>query len=132
MPTNAEYAKINIACKDLGIDKYQILSDRYGLDTSKKLKPGQVRDLLHHFKGLGWMPKPAAKARTKKTADDPQSRKIRALWITLHKEGIVRNPSEAALLKYVKRMVGIDRLEWCQSLQKSRIIESLKEWQARG
>lgn len=132
MPSNAEYAKINIACKALGIDKYQILGDRYGLETSKDLKPGQVRDLLHHFKTLGWKPKPPRKAKSKRAmASDPQSRKIRALWITLAKGGAVRNPAESALNKYCKRMVGVEALAFATTGMKVRLIEHLKEWQRR-
>ena len=143
MPTNADYAKINIACKELGIDKYELIADRYGVESSKLLKPRQLGDLFHHLKSLGWKPKykKAREGQTAKprpiTASDEQSKKIRALWITMHKAGLVFDPSELALAKYVKRMTkfgnrpGKDRLEWCGVNEKVHIIEVLKKWQQR-
>jgi phage gp16-like protein len=75
--------------------------------------------------------KPASKAGARKLADDAQSKKIRALWLELHQVGKVREPSEAALLSYIKRMTGRDRLEWISGAQASRVIEALKKWLGR-
>ncbi|BDD85956.1 hypothetical protein [Desulfofustis limnaeus] len=72
MPTNAEYAKINIACKQLGIDKYQLLSDRYGLGSSKDLNRRQVWDLLEHLRRLGWRAKRSNKTPTSPVYLDEQ------------------------------------------------------------
>jgi hypothetical protein len=44
---------------------------------------------------------------------------------------IVKNPSEAALASYVKRLTGVDRLEWLSTEQASSVIETLKKWQKR-
>lgn len=129
MPTHAEYAKINIACKELGIDKYGLLRDRYGLESSKDLSRRQVFDLLEHLRSLGW------RARRAKTSspryDAAQMRKVVALWITLHKAGVVRSGSDQALQKYVKRMTGADNLKWCGPRELSKLIEGLKQWAAR-
>jgi phage gp16-like protein len=71
------------------------------------------------------------KKSNRKLADDAQSRKIRALWLEMHNQGIVRNPSEASLAQYVKRLKGVDALQWLTSQQASGVIEALKKWQAR-
>ncbi|HEY8037962.1 MAG TPA: regulatory protein GemA [Methylobacter sp.] len=71
------------------------------------------------------------KTSRRKLADDAQSRKIRALWLEMHNQGIVRNPSEASLAAYVKRLKGVDALQWLSSEQASGVIEALKKWQAR-
>jgi phage gp16-like protein len=125
MPTHAEYAKINIACKELGIDKYALLADRYKLESSKQLSRRQVFDLLEHLRSLGF------RARRKTTSpryDDAQMRKVVALWITLHKAGAVRSGADQALQKYVKRMTGADNLKWCRPNELNTLIEGLKRW----
>lgn len=71
------------------------------------------------------------KKSNRKLADDAQSRKIRALWLEMHSQGIVRNPSEASLAAYVKRLKGVEALQWLSSEQASDVIEALKKWQAR-
>jgi phage gp16-like protein len=71
------------------------------------------------------------KKSNRKLADDAQSRKIRALWLEMHSQGIVRNPSEASLAGYVKRLTGVEALQWLSSKQASGVIEALKKWQAR-
>ncbi len=129
-PTNAEYAKINIACKQLGLDKYGLLADRYGLESSKDLSWRQVFDLLRHFGALGWRPK-RGKGKSSPRYNDPQQRKVVAIWITMAKAGMVRNSADAALQKYVKKMTGKDNLKWCDTKDMNLLIESLKSWSAR-
>ncbi len=71
------------------------------------------------------------KSSNRKLADDAQSRKIRALWLDMHHQGIVRNPSEASLAAYVKRLTNVDALQWLSSKQAGSVIEALKKWQQR-
>ncbi len=133
MPTNKDYAKIHIALKELGLDDQNyrdILHWKFKAKSAKELNKRQVTVLLNFFKSKGWKAK-AAKQRGRMAAD-PQSRKIRALWITMHQDGLIKNPSEAALSKYVKRMTGVERLEWCAGYQKARVIEALKKWGERS
>jgi phage gp16-like protein len=130
-PTNAEYAKINIACKQLGLDKYDLLADRYGLESSKQLNRQQTIDLLIHFKALGWKPKRKTSSKSSSKYDDPQMRKVVAIWITLAQAKVVRNGSDQALQKYVKRTTGKENLRWCGGADLYQLIESLKQWAAR-
>lgn len=130
-PTKADYAKIHIACKDLGLDKYQLLSDRYGLDSSKKLKPWQLADLYAHFRSLGWRVKRKKKSPSSPKYDDSMHRKIVALWISLADAGVIKNKNDKALQAYVKRMTGVANLKWCGLAESSRLIESLKKWARR-
>jgi phage gp16-like protein len=136
MPSNADYAKINIGCKALGLDKRQLLADRYGLETSKDLTGHQVRDLLGHFRRLGWRAKPPRKTirpqhASGPLASDPQARMIRGLWITMGKAGVIRDPAETALNGYCKRMCKVDALAFTTVTMKIGLIENLKKWQAR-
>ena len=134
-----EIAKIHVAKRDLGLDEeaYRaVLLGAAGVDSAAKLDWRQRAAVLRRLEELGWKPAPARKATGKgkparKLADDPQSKKIRALWLDLHQLGIVRDPSEAALASYVKRMTGVAALQWLSSVDAIRVIEALKKWRDR-
>ncbi|PID59336.1 GemA protein [candidate division KSB3 bacterium] len=128
-PTRAEYAKINIACKELGIDKKDLLADMFGLESSKQLTRTQTFKLLEHLKRLGFKPKRGKK--TSPSYTNGQMRKIVALWITLAQAGVVKNSSDRALQAYIKRMTKKDNLAWCDGKDLSIVIESLKRWATR-
>ena len=134
-PTNAEYAKINIACKQLNIDKYGLIADRYGLESTKNLTRQQTRDLLNHFGALGWKPtrgkNSGRKSKCSPKYDHPMMRKVVALWITLADAKVVKNPANYAMQKYVKRMTGKDNLRWCDKDDLRIVIEGLKRWGKR-
>jgi hypothetical protein len=120
MPTRADYAKINIACKDLGLDKYDLLTDRYSLASSKELTAAQVIDLFQHFRAKGWRPKKATTVKSGRSGstkkDDnfvsvkpgPAARRqkyILAMWNSLGYD-------VAKLHKRCKKQFNIDRFEW--------------------
>lgn len=54
MPSKADYAKIAIACNKLGIDRKQLISDRYNLESAKDLSTKQLRDLFSHLRSQGF------------------------------------------------------------------------------
>ncbi|KLV09590.1 Mu gp16 gemA [Photobacterium aquae] len=70
-------------------------------------------------------------------AKHAQIDKIRAIWITMAQQGIVRDSSEAALDKYVSRMTGragqkgVEHVGWLDASQAYIILESLKNWHKR-
>ena len=64
-------------------------------------------------------------------AQEPQDTKIRALWLAMHQQGIVKDPSEQALAQWVKREFQVDALDWLTSEQCQLAIERLKKWQSR-
>lgn len=135
MPSRADLAKIHIAKKELGLtdDAYRdLLRERFGKESAAKLTPGQAYRLLEYFKYLGWRPRyqhrlPGVFSRPA----DPQEGKIVALWIELHKAGVVRDRSDHALQAFVLRMTRINNLKWCSTSEKNRLIEALKDWGAR-
>jgi phage gp16-like protein len=63
-------------------------------------------------------------------ASDPEARKARAMWLTLHAAGQVRDPSEGALLAYVRRQTGVQRMEWAPDMVP--VLEPLKAWLMRA
>ena len=54
MPQYRDYQKIAIACKALGLNRKQFISDRYGHDSAKKLTLTELKDLYNHFEEEGW------------------------------------------------------------------------------
>jgi phage gp16-like protein len=130
-PTNADYAKINIACKELGLDKSQLISDRYKKESSKYLNHAQLADLYKHFRALGWKVKRKKNGKASPIYNDKQRRKVVALWITLADEGVVKNRSNQALQRYVKRMTKVADLKWCDSGHCNILIDSLIQWAKR-
>lgn len=134
MPSRIDLAKIHIAKKELGLtdEEYRdILYCQYRKKSSKDLTPGQAWKLLAYFKNMGWKPKQQSALPGMSVPNDGQSKKIQALWITLNQAGIVKNGSNKAMMAFVKRITKKDQLKWCDSQEKNRVIEALKEWAAR-
>jgi len=131
---------IHVAKRELAMDDdtYRaLLVTCTGQDTSTHLTDTELNKVLAHMKRRGFKvrhathkSKPARKP-SRALAQSPQDKKIRALWLSLHKHGVVRDPSEAALAAYVKRITGVDALQWLDIQQASQIIETLKQWQLR-
>ncbi len=48
------------------------------------------------------------------------------MWITLANAGVIKNRSDKALQKHVKRMTGLDNLRFCSGRQVNNLVESLK------
>lgn len=130
-----ELAKIHIGKKELGLndDIYRdILWQAGGVESAKDLTWQGRQAVIARMIELGWKPKTARPAKqTRPLAADPQSKKIRAIWLELHEAGKVRDSSESALASYVKRMTNIAALQWLNTHQASRVIEALKQWLER-
>lgn len=142
-----EIQLIHVARQQTGMDDdtYRaMLHDRFGVASSKDMDSKQRSQLLDYFKTLGFKARPSVKpAKFSKTvrankaqpsrplADDPESKKIRFLWLLLHELGAVKNPSETALAAYVKRLTKVDALQWVDSNQAKTLIETLKKWAMR-
>lgn len=133
-----EIQLIHVARQKVGMDDEtyrNLLMDRFGADSSKNLDWKQREQLLKHFKTLGFkvQSKKAGKKNiaSRPLADDPESKKIRFLWLLLHELGAVKNPSEAALAAYVKRIAKVDALQWLNGDQATTMIETLKKWAMR-
>lgn len=133
-PSKADLAKIHIAKKELGLtdEVYRdILKSRFRKDSAAKLTSGQAFSLIQHFQKLGWKPSRQQSLPGMNIPRDGQSQKILALWIELHRKGVVQDSSDRALMRFVKRQTGKDHLKWCDAAQKNTVIEALKDWAVR-
>ena len=132
-----DLAKIHLARKDLGLDEdayRQLLSTFGGAPSAADLSATGRARVLAHFKHLGWRPKgrnvsPAS--RHKRPGQKTQTDKIRALWIEMHRAGIVRDRSERALARFVYRITGKHSPDWLDAHEANQVIETLKQWAAR-
>lgn len=106
-------------------------NDKYSAST---LSNTELFKAVEEMKRLGFKVKHKVNGN-RAMADDPQSQKIRALWLELHAAGKVRDSSERALAHWVAGQVksshGIEALQWLNSRQASRLIEQLKRWLER-
>ncbi len=135
-PNRARLIKlIHVARRDLQMDDdtYRLmLAGMKGLDGATSTADLSVPNLyrvLEQLKAKGFKVRPSKKQRP--LAADDQSKKIRALWLALHEQGEVRDPSEEALAKFVMKMTGVQALQWLSGDQASQVIENLKKWQRR-
>lgn len=139
-------AKIHIAKKQLNLDDdvYRSVLDHVTGQTScYKMSDNQLTRVLDHFKAKGFKPKSTKSARrmspnSNEPVKTPLIRKIRAVWITMHLHGIVRDNSEAALDAYVKRMsaqqnngFGVESVAWLNGELAYKVLEALKAWHKR-
>lgn len=130
---------IHVAKRDLQLDDdtYRAILQRVGgKGSSSDLTVPELEKVLEHLKRSGFkvrskakQPAPAKSSRP--LAQDAESKKIRALWLFMHQIGVVKNPSEEALASYVKRITGVDALQWINGDQAETLIESLKKWAMR-
>lgn len=133
---NRELAQIHIAKQQLGLDDdtyRNLLWTVARVGSAAELDWAGRKTVLDHFKSRGWTKRPARKAtQSRSLAEDPQSKMIRALWLSLHEKGIVRDPSERALSAYIKRITRRDALQWLNIKEAAHVIETLKKWLDRA
>ena len=134
---------IHIAKGQLGLDDdtYRAaLLGSAGKTSCSQMSIPELNQVLEHFKKAGFKTK--AKRRVSPKSDPKQHgeiNKIRAIWITMHKQGIVRDGSETALDAYVNRMLNRAKVganvsyhtHFLTQKQAVQVLESLKKWYRR-
>ena len=117
-----EIQLIHVARQKVSMDEdtYRaLLHDRFGVASSKDMDWKQRKELLDHFKTLGF--KSTASARPAPAKDKAaQVGKIRALLIALD------NKPDAYADGMSNQMFKIDRFEWCTGAQLGKIIAALE------
>ena len=132
--TKGQISVIKMAQGKLGItdDDYRtMLQERFKAKSCKELTFNQAGALIEELQSKGFVLVGARRAvplqESSRTGNEPQDLKIRAMWLSLYDCGIVRDPSERAMLAFVKRQTGLDALPWCSVAEKSNVIEALKK-----
>ena len=139
----AMIGKVKIAQKELGLDDatYRAVLQRIaGRSSAADCSEAELGRVLDEFKAKGWKPAaPGADRKSRagvapapKAADHAMAGKARALWISLHQLGVVRDASERALESFAARQLGVDRLQWADQAQGFRLIEALKAMAERA
>lgn len=137
----------HVAKRELNLDEdiyRSVLKDVTGKSSCAKMSIKELEAVIEHFKLVGFKvkKKSAANKRTAPTISrsvSPESGKIRAIWITMHQQGFVRDSSEQALDNYISRMLnrktlGANISFHCQFLngkQAYKVLEIIKNWHKR-
>lgn len=124
---------IHIAKSQLNIDDdtyRHLLQTLTPKKSTKDMTIWELEKVLDNLKSKGFKVKSSKKAG-RITATEPVHQKIRSLWIELANAGAVKNRSEKAINAYVKRITGIEVMDWLNTKQAIIVIESLKCWLAR-
>jgi phage gp16-like protein len=143
----SQLAKIHIAKKQLKLDDEEYranLVELTGKDSCKEMTEEELGTVLGALKRMGFKPQklkqdpgPQPEAEfvdhrpvklsppSRDKAEKSRVDKIRALWIDGHAKGIIRQRGEEALVKFAKRLTGVDRLEWLSQKQQSAVIQAL-------
>ena len=143
--------RIHVGKSQLGMDddEYRfMLRQITGKTSSKDMDLGELKAIEDHLAKLGFklVRKSMANKRTSPVSRDKEASKktmvdkLRALWIDMAREGLIRDGSENALERWVQRMSarlnqgrGIQKVEWLHRAPAIcwQLIENLKQWRKR-
>lgn len=124
----SDLAKIHLAKKELGMsdeDYRAMLWTQGRVRSSADLDHAGRQRVLAHFKACGWPRKPAGPRLT------TQQWLIQKLWRELGQAGALEDPSEQAMLAFIKANGGPDALRFVTVRDGAHIIDALKGWLRR-
>ena len=143
---NSLMAQVHIARKELMLDDDTYRSSLHSATGKISCADMGVMDLykvVQWFKDHGWKPKSKGRKYSPKSGqrdvnEKNQREKIRALWIGMAKQGLIRDGSERGLGNWVRRMtakhnggIGWQALEFVPEDWLTPLIEDLKRWKMR-
>ena len=136
---------IHVARRDLNLDETNyraILFAQGGNESLAAMPVDGMKKVMDYLKAQGFKVRKTKTDRKQATGKDAS--KVRALWLFLHELGAVRDPSEAALTSYVKRIAKVDDVQWMRGARRvdsgprpmvkgreELVIETLKKWAMR-
>jgi hypothetical protein len=110
----------------------QMLREGEGVDSAKTLTEAALLRMIRRVGGESVPPHPVAMWREEPERSPidritpAQVRRIHALWAE-H----ARSPDEASLRRFVKRITGVDKLEWCTVKHAMGIMNALRRIQTK-
>lgn len=130
-----ELAVIHVGKKELGWDDdtyRDALKAWTGKRSSGQMTAEERQTVIENMKRLGFTPASDREERlTIDEDDDPQVQKIKQLWLALHEEGAVKNPSLPSLNAFVRRMTMDEHVSFLSTSDANTVIEALKGWLTR-
>lgn len=137
--TNAQKRAIHCAIRAIGMsdeDYRMLLMDGYGVETCKALTFRQASELLDHlntFSGRRKKTHARLPHKGRPMATPAQLRMIEAMWAEVaYKKD--RKWRERSLNRFLKRIVGIEHINWLQEWQVKKVvraINAIKEQKAK-
>lgn len=128
----SQLAAIHIAKKQLGLDEEtyrDVLNRVTGKTSSKHMSSAERERVIQEFRRLGF--EPAARGASKQfrtLLEGKYAPKLQALWISGWHLGVIRDNSDAALMKFVKRQTGLDHTRFLHYPEDARkAVEALKK-----
>lgn len=142
---------VQVGRRSLGLDEEtyrELLAQQSGKRSAAELTLQELDKVLLAMKGVGFKPTVkravnGGKPRRLSPARGAPTRTaeigvIRAIWITMHRHGLLRDGSETALNHYVERQtvrinngVGVAEVAWLSEALAYPVLESLKHWHKR-
>ena len=138
---------VQVGRRELGLDEEDyraLLESVTGARSAKGLSAAKLEAVITAMKGLGFKIKGGAQVNGRRSPPSsakvqaPEVRKLRAIWITMSNDGLLKDGSEEALGSFIRRMtananggIGVNRAEWLTSAQAERVLEALKKWHIR-
>ncbi len=123
-------AAVHVGAKNLGLDdatRRKVMQRVTGLSSSSEMTAGQLALVLDEYKRLSGAKAPAVRpAGRRRPADHPVAGKARALWISLHQLGVVRDASDSALEAFARRQLQVEVFQWADQGLGYKLIEALK------
>jgi phage gp16-like protein len=124
-PRNRLIAHIHAAAKELGLDedtRRDLMERETGKRSASAMNDGELGKVIGALSDL-------KKGAAFTPHEDPQVRKVFAMWTALKRKGLVTAVKPHG---FAKRMAGVDRVEWASPEQLRLIIEALKAIGTRG
>ena len=125
----SQIAAIQIAKKQLGWEDEMyrdLCEDLTGKRSSAKMNSDERGKLLDIMRKAG-AKKPSGRVQFDET-DTNQVAMIKALWLSLYREGHVKSAMLKDLRAYVERMTLCKNEQWLDALAAGRLIEAMKQW----
>ena len=142
---------VQVGRRALGLDEEtyrELLTQQSGKRSAADLTLQELDKVLVAMKAAGFKPtvkRPAKGAASKRLSPAhgapvkvAEISVIRAVWITMHRHGLLRDGSENALNHYVERQtvrinngIGVAEVAWLSDALAYRVLESLKNWHKR-
>jgi Protein of unknown function (DUF1018) len=139
----AELAKIHLAKKQLCLDDeaYRAMIERITkgrTDSSAEMTEAERRALLDEFARKGFQASPPRAREDDFIALSPNHpgaahlKKLMACAFELERIGAVRSGSTSRWIqKFVRKITGVERLQWLNAADANKVIEALKGWRKK-